>query len=706
MGGEIDYNYSARQKKKKEDPKERLYKALINVSVLIMGIDQTESKLIFWNALKMLGVPLEAVTFSVWRNFDSANVMHSERIASWTAGRPLFRTPEADNIPVSIINPAWKHKNVAVTMKRMTALELPVNIRGFFSPDEYNTLYIIPITYHTDFWGMISVAFSDPDRLLEKSESEVLHSAGLLFAAATARKEILRNLYEAKEAALTSVKSKAEFLSRMSHEMRTPLNAINGMVSIARTADDKEKLTRSLDRIGSASNQMLAIINDVLDMSKIDTDKLEIHKSDTDIEDLLANVYKIYEEKAFEKNIMLSFKMGRLLSRHIRADALRVTQVLQNLLSNALKFTPECGTVTLFADIITEGERQIITFRVTDTGIGIEEENMPLLFNAFEQADGGITRRFGGTGLGLSISKNLVALMGGEIWAESEIGNGSTFVVQLPAEWGRFIDFGTDISNLVVSALIITENETEADFLGETLHNCGFVTHTESTVSGALAHVTGDYAIIFISNEIITKSSKEEVKKLTDKFGTDRFTVTAKRAFTPLEEKFLSDKGFNDIFERPVLPARVIRAILAKSGKTVAVKNKITAVRTRDWRGKRLLLAEDLEINRMIVAGILEETGITIDEAENGLEAVELFKRNGPYDIILMDINMPVMDGITAVRRIRTSGLDGAENIPIYALTANAFADDIKNCIDAGMNGHIAKPIDVEKLKEMIGGHF
>jgi signal transduction histidine kinase len=706
MGGEINFNYADRKPKKKEDPKELLYKALINVSVLIMGIDQTESKLIFWNALKMLGVPLHAATFAVWRNFDSAEQMYCERIASWTANRPLFRTPEVDNIPTSTVNPNWKHKNVIASEQKLTADVLPDNVRGFFSPDPYNTLYIIPITYHSEFWGMISLAFTDPDRILAKSETEVLHSAGLLFAAATARKEILRNLYEAKEAALASVKSKAEFLSRMSHEMRTPLNAINGMVSIAQTTSDPDKTEQCLERISGASNQLLAIINDVLDMSKIDTDRLEIRKTDTDLEDLLANVYKIYEEKAFEKNISLRFKMGRLLSRHIIADPLRVTQILQNILSNAIKFTPEGGTVSLFADVIIEDDRQIISVQISDTGIGISEEDIPLLFNAFEQADGGITRRFGGTGLGLSISKNLVALMGGRIWAESELGKGSVFTVMLPAEWGKSIDFGMDISRLDVTALIITESDEETEYLDETLHNCGFLTVSEKTVSGALTHADEDFEIIFINKEIVKHSGDAEIKKLIDTYGAHRFTVTARRAFEPLEEKNLSEKGFVDIFERPVLPARVVKAILTKSGRTVAAPSKVSAYRARSWGGKRLLLAEDLEINRMIVTGILEDTGIEIIEAKNGLEAVELFKNEGPFDVILMDINMPVMDGISAVKRIRASGLPGAENIPIYALTANAFAADVKICIDAGMNGHIAKPIDVDSFKEILEQNF
>jgi signal transduction histidine kinase/CheY-like chemotaxis protein len=704
MGGEIDsYSFNARHAQKTEDPKEQLYKALINVSVLIMGIDQTESKLIFWNSLKMLGTQLHAVTFAVWRNFESTEELFSERIASWTAKRPLFRTPEADNIRTSLIDPHWRHKAVVTPIKHLSTDEISEDIRQFFSPDPYNSLFVIPITYHSEFWGMISIAFSDKNRVLEKSETEVIQSAGLLFAAATARKEILRNLYEAKEAALTSVKSKAEFLSRMSHEMRTPLNAINGMVSIARTAEDAEKRGQCFDRISSASNQLLAIINDVLDMSKIDTDKLEIHKSDTDFEDLLANVYSINEEKAYSKNINMLFKINRLFSRHIVADSLRVTQVILNLMSNAVKFTPEGGTVSVICDVISENDSQILSVEVRDTGIGIEKQNMPLLFNAFEQADGGITRRFGGTGLGLSISKNLVGLMGGKIWAESEPGEGSVFSLRLPIKWGKPIDFGADVSQLNVSVLIITPNKAEADHLGETLYETGFVSDVEYSIPAALKHADHKYDIIFISEQSIYQNPPGDIKKLTDTFGIDCFVVTGERMFSEEEEKNLEEMGFPDVFQCPVLPARVLRAILAKTGKTVAVKTKVKAKRSRDWRGKRLLLAEDLEINRMIVEGILEETGIEIDNATNGLEAVEMFKRNGEYDIILMDINMPIMDGLTAVKRIRASGRLGAATVPIYALTANAFADDVKNCISAGMNGHIPKPIDVDKLKDVIG---
>ncbi|MDR0987175.1 MAG: response regulator [Ruminococcus sp.] len=548
--------------------------ALNNVSILLMGLDQSESRLIFWNALKILGSSLGASTVSVWKNYTADSALFAHRESSWTTNTPLFKIPESDNLNLTELNPIWTHRNVQPYEMTFSGTMLPDDIRNFFSPIPFGTLHIIPVTYNSEFWGVLTYTYALEDHCFSDGEKSILNSAGLLFASAIARKEIIRSLYEAKEAALASMKAKTDFLSRMSHEMRTPLNAVIGMAKIAAETKDVNKKDVCLERISSSSTQLLAIVNDVLDMSKIDSNKMEIVPGDVQLDRLIKYVVDLNSAKILQKNIYITVNCEKT-DRYVVTDGIRLAQILSNILSNAVKFTPENGFITVEVKIHRQiyGNSSLIC-EIMDNGIGIKKDDMSTLFNAFEQADGGITRKFGGTGLGLTISKKLVELMGGEITVISEKGEGSVFKIELPFSWGEVI---------------------------------------------------------------VQKPERQSI------------------------------------------------------------------IEQYNWTGKRILLVEDIEINREIVLGLLHETGVTIDFAENGKIAVDKYLANpDAYNIILMDIQMPVMDGITAAKRIRNSGYITAERIPIYAMTANAFREDEEKCFRAGMNGHIPKPIDADKLREII----
>jgi signal transduction histidine kinase/ActR/RegA family two-component response regulator len=547
--------------------------ALNNVSILLMGLDQSESRLIFWNALKILGTSVGATTVSVWKNFIAEDIMYAKRESSWTSNTPLFRIPECDNLNLTSINNAWKSKNYQPQAMNISREMLTDKQAEFFSPGNFGTLHIIPINYNSEFWGILTYAYALENHSFSEGERNILNSAGLLFASATARKEMIRSLYEAKEAALAGMNAKTEFLSRMSHEMRTPLNAIIGMTKIATESKDTSKTELCLERIAASSTQLLAIINDILDMSKIDANKMEIVRSDIDLNKLMNYVGDLHTAKVMQKNIHLNIDCEPT-DRYITADGLRLSQVLVNIISNAVKFTPENG----FIDVKVRIHRPIygmpvLICEVSDNGIGIARSEIPNLFNTFEQGDNSITRNFGGTGLGLSISKKLLELMGGRIGVASQPGEGSVFTIELPFTWG------------------------------------------------------------------------EEIADSTENDPRDRY----------------------------------------------------------NWSGKRILLVEDIEINREIVVGLLADTGVEIDCAENGKIALDMFTSNSrAYSIILMDIQMPVMDGITAAMRIRNSGYSNSETIPIYAMTANAFREDAEKCLRAGMNGHISKPVDADQLRETL----
>jgi signal transduction histidine kinase/CheY-like chemotaxis protein len=546
--------------------------ALNNVSILLMGLDQSESRLIFWNALKILGTAVNANSVSVWKNFTVDDSLYAHRESAWMSNTPLFKIPESDNLNLSDIDKNWLSKSMRPREITYSGNEINDDFRNFFSSNRFGTIHLIPIMQGSEFWGILAYTYALENHTFTDSERSIQNSAGLLFASAISRKEMIRSLYEAKETALASMNAKTEFLSRMSHEMRTPLNAIIGMAKIASELENGENVSVYLDRIMSSSNHLLSIVNDVLDMSQIDSNKMEIVSGEVDIKKLIDYVADMNSEKVVQKNLSLTVECDNI-ERYIITDEHRLSQVLANILSNAVKFTPENGHIHISVKIESPiyGD-PVFKCEIMDTGIGIRKSDIDTLFNAFEQADGGLTRRYGGTGLGLAISKRLVDLMGGTINVYSETGEGSIFLITLPVTWGNVID------------------------------------------------KTGN----------ITK------------------------------------KKYN-------------------------------------WEGKRILLVEDIDINREIVIELLSDTGITIDNADNGSIAVKMYTENpDAYNLILMDIQMPVMDGLTAARQIRNSGMRSAERIPIYAMTANAFRTDEEKCLKAGMNGHIAKPIDVDRLREII----
>jgi len=395
-------------------------------------------------------------------------------------------------------------------------------------------------------------------------------------------------LIKAKNKAEQANRSKSEFLSNMSHEMRTPMNAIIGMTAIAKNSADNERKNYALHKIENASTHLLGIINDVLDMSKIEANKLELMHEEFELRSLLQKAVTFVQFRMDEKQHKFSLNVDNSVPEFFIGDDQRLTQVVTNLLSNAAKFTPEDGKISVDVSLVEKADEiSTLRFEVADTGIGISPEHQKKIFNIFEQAEGGIARKFGGTGLGLSISKRIVELMGGEIHVESELGKGSTFI---------------------------------------------------------------------FTAKLLRCEKDPHFKNVSD----DRSKVLAEE-----------------------------------------IAGKFT--------GRKVLLAEDIEINREILLSILEGTGLIIDTAENGKEALEkIAAAPDYYDLVFMDMQMPEMDGLEATRRIRTveSTLAATgsprKRLPIIAMTANVFKDDIDNCLMAGMDDHIGKPLDMETVYEKL----
>jgi signal transduction histidine kinase/DNA-binding response OmpR family regulator len=486
--------------------------------------------------------------------------------------------------------------------------------------------------------------------------------------------------------------AKSEFLSRMSHEIRTPMNAIIGMTTLAMKTNDPGKIKTYLDNTNESAHRLLAIINDVLDMSKIESGRLSIAANEFDFTKMCENAINVMAEQAREKRIELKHDYHFRFNRCMYADELRISQVIVNHLSNAVKFTPEGGEVRLDADAETRGNKHFLTVKVSDTGIGIAPENLDKLFNSFEQADNSITRRFGGTGLGLAICKRIIELLGGSISVKSEVGAGSVFAFEVPFSWGADLSAvkdGKTAANIAV--LVVDDEKSITEYFEELLKMYGITADTANDGETAIAKAADrEYDIVFLDWFMPGLTGSDVAKKIREITPSSKIIMISSYDWAEISHT-VRDFGVTDFISKPVPPSDIYSKIVQ------AVNISTVTGDDTDFSGKRLLLVEDVEMNRMIVNGLLEDSGCIIDEAENGQIAVDLVKEH-TYDLVLMDMQMPVMDGLTATREIRAFNT----SVPIIAMTANAFKEDADRCIAAGMNGHIAKPLDTDVFMRVL----
>ncbi len=525
----------------------------------------------------------------------------------------------------------------------------------------------------------------------------------------TEKRLLEKELLAAKELAEQSSRAKGEFLSRMSHEMRTPLNAIIGMTHIARSSRDSEKKEYCLDKIDEASTHLLGVINDILDMSKIEANKFELSQTEFSFEKMLMRVANVINFRVDEKKQNLIINMAQNMPEAVIADEQRLAQVITNLLSNAVKFTPEQGTITLSASLWREEDGLcILLFSVTDTGIGISAEQKSRLFRSFEQADGGISRRFGGTGLGLAICKSIVELMGGEIWVNSEAGKGSTFSFTIKAR--RAVPPSNETARPFLGRenlrlLAVDDSPEVREYFLALARKLDLSCEVASDGLEAMRVIDRNkrqpFSIVFADWRMPGMNGIELTREIKKRFGENVVVIMISAAEWGDIETEAKAAGVDGFVPKPLFPSQIVNCINECLGLEPAEQEAAESQprHANTLAGRRILLVEDIEINREIVLSLLQHTGISIDCAENGRQAVAMFE-NGPdqYDMIFMDIHMPEMDGYEATKRIRSLEMAEASAIPIVAMTANVFREDIEQCLAAGMNDHIGKPIDLEEI--------
>ena len=525
---------------------------------------------------------------------------------------------------------------------------------------------------------------------------------GVLAHDITERKLLESELIRAKDQAEEASRAKGDFLSRMSHEMRTPMNAIIGMAGIARSTDDPARKEHCLEKIDEASKNLLGIINDVLDMSKIEADRLELAITEFDFEKMLMGVVNVVNYRMEQKNQRFFVDLDKRIPKYIVSDDQRITQVITNLLSNAVKFTQDYGTITLSARLVSCRDTMCrIRVSVGDTGIGIPKDMRDKIFNSFEQGDGSISRRFGGTGLGLAICRRIIDLMGGEIWVDSVIDRGSTFSFEIEAERGSLSESSglhPSLSKEGIKILAVDDEAVIRDYFASVMDSLGIACDVSSSGEDAIDRLkTGsDYNIIFVDWKMPDMDGIELARRLRELCGGDRRTtvIMISAAEWSEVEREARAAGVTRFVSKPLFPSLLVDCINDCLGAGMA-RSDTEQRNDYDYSGKRLLVAEDIEVNFEILSALLENTGINITWIENGKLALEAFRSEpDAFDIIFMDIHMPEMNGLEATRAIRALDSEAASNIPIIAMTANVFREDIERCLEAGMNDHIGKPVD------------
>jgi len=689
--------------------RDKLLEAVNQASVMLLepDIGKFESRL--FSAMGMIAKAFDVDRAYIWENRRIDGVLCASQLYGWS------QVPEIDDKHYTEDVPYvgdWEEILSEGRCVNAKVKDMCIEQQAQLVPKGIKSILNVPIFLEEEFWGLVGFDDCVNERVFSENEELILRSASYIIVNALIRNRMTNELIETREAAEQSNRAKSEFLANMSHEIRTPMNAIIGMTYIAKTARSDERKDYAVGKIENASNHLLGIINDILDMSKIEANKLDLNPTVFNFEDMLKKVINIINFGIVEKHQKFTVYIDENIPRLILCDDQRLSQIITNLLSNAIKFTPANGYISLNTKLISmENDTCVIQFEVADTGVGISEEQQSRLFNPFEQAESSTTRKFGGTGLGLALTKRIVELMGGSISVKSECDKGSSFTFTISADScdsGRCDAYISpeSVGTKDICVLVVDDSEDIREYFADIAArfniSCDAAASGEEAIE--LLRKGKKYDLCFVDWQMPGMNGIELSRRIKQVDSNESVIIMISSIEWQEVSEQAKGSGIDLFLAKPILPSAFIECINTYFGVDLLGEENTKERDVSDrFYGYRLLLAEDNEINREIVTALLEPTLLDIDCAENGAEAVRMFmEAPDRYNVVFMDLQMPEIDGYDATRAIRASSHEKGRSIPIIAMTANVFKDDIDNCIAAGMNDHIGKPLDFETVMQIL----
>jgi two-component system, sensor histidine kinase and response regulator len=611
-----------------------------------------------------------------------------------------------------------------VQMPGMDGFEAAELIRGVAKSENVPIIFVTALSKEGEYvfkgyeMGAVDFLFKPLDPYILKSKVNVFlklnEQRSALEEEVAQRKVIEKELERAKKESDSANQSKSDFLANMSHEIRTPMNAIIGMCSLALKTELTPKQNNYISKAHSSGKALLGIINDILDFSKIEAGMLDMEQTQFRLDKVLDDLCAIITFKAQEKGLEIIFAVDRDVPLSLIGDPLRLGQILTNLCDNAIKFTEAGEVMVSIKALETKPEKTKLQFSIKDTGVGLTKDQIKKLFKAFSQTDASTTRKYGGTGLGLTISKRLVELMEGEIWVESEPGNGTDFI--FTSIFGsdkhsnaekEIITLPEDIKGKKV--LVVDDNESSRLILEEALLSFSLDVYMADNGSSAISMVEAEdidhpYDLIFMDWQMPEMNgirASEIIKKHPKLNSIPKIIMMTAYGYEELVRQ-ANDAQLDGFLIKPINLSTLLHSIMEAFGGKVIKKIHETEYKLAQIekglekiRGAKILLAEDNEINREIAIELLECVGLEVVVAVNGEEAIQQ-ATNSNFDCILMDLQMPKIDGLAATRALRE--IENLSDLPIIAMTANAMLGDREKCIEAGMNDHVSKPVDTIDL--------
>ena len=521
----------------------------------------------------------------------------------------------------------------------------------------------------------------------------------------------MMELEKARQEAIKANKAKSEFLSSMSHDIRTPMNGIVGMTAIAMAnIDNQERVKDCLGKITLSSRHLLGLINDVLDMSKIESGKLTLNMNQVSLREIMDSIVNIVQPQVKERQQHFDIFIQKIQTEDVHCDSVRLNQILINLLSNAIKFTPEGGRINVYLeqeDSPLGAQYVRCHFRVKDNGIGMTQEFQEKIFDTFTREEKAQIDKIEGTGLGMAITKAIVDTMKGSIELQSAPGKGSEFHITLDLEKAD-----TKVEDMKLPPwrmLVVDNNKDLCQSAVESLREIGieaqWAVDGETAVAMAKKCHEEDngFEIVLLDWKMPGMDGLHTAREMRKHLGENvPILIISAYDWSEIEEE-AKEAGVQGFISKPLFKSNLYLGLSRYMLDAPEEETRKETVSHRSFHGKRILLAEDNDLNWEIAEDLLSEAGFQLERAENGQICVEKFEQSelGCYDVVLMDIRMPVMNGYDAAKAIRALPRKDA-NLPIIAMTADAFSDDIQRCLDCGMNEHVAKPIDVDRLTQLL----